>query len=273
MTFMLCKRFSCSALSIRNSDARRPENVVGSGRPSLFLMIVVSPDSGCGWLYIRPNNLTQSRAPKSCVRSARTAPEGDTTRLLWQTAQVGALKSVPRVACGACAEAAVGVFPPHALIGPVRKIRYGYLPHGRCDGLQPFYFHLCSVAPEAAVMQGLFRRLLCCYPAVHNLFDTRDRVHEGMVNGIPHKIFDGIRLLAPCVLHDFSGMAGLAVIRGHDDVDLKSHVLEAVLVLFGISAVAFVAPHGICGEVVRQFVDRDPPLDHGFFQGIGRRRL
>src|SRR3972149_3550015 len=36
---------------------------------------------------------------------------------------------------------------------------------------------------------------------------------------------------------------------------------------------AFASPHGLGGEVVRHFVDRDPPLDHGFFQGIGRRRL
>ena len=73
-----------------------PSSAVGNGIPSLFTIFVVSGSFGCAWEYT--SQIRQAiRSFIPWVRSATVSPSGVTSRLTWQVAHVGAVKSRPTV--------------------------------------------------------------------------------------------------------------------------------------------------------------------------------
>ncbi len=155
---------------------------------------------------------------------------------------------------------AVGVYPPHPLIGPSCQDWELHLAEIRIFGLGTLHPHDGAVAIVTGFGIGLGVGLsIGDFP----VFIDRDAVgdlHEIVVHGILVEVPIGVGHEILTVLFHLDGMTRCAVLRGNDHMDLIPFMCKGILVLARIYGVALgAADRHVCPSL-RCLGERSPPF-------------
>jgi hypothetical protein len=104
------------------------------------------------------------------------------------------------------------------------------------------------------------------YTRLSHVFQLRDVIHQQLVDRIQAQDIQGLPFLAPRVLLHLLRVAGPAVVRRHDHVDVIPEVLEVIRMGRSVLAVAFVAADGYLAQCGGYVLARDPPFQRCFLQ-------